>query len=180
MDLLKIKPNYKEQKKPMNKGIIGINSFEISNHFIKSIQTKINQDIWLEDVLPEYIVVDGEIHLTTNYFDDVDFYNESVVNDEGKWLMFNLNYIHPLLQYDFEAIGEVDAMNEMGFGEYVEKLESNCEYRYGNEYNNPIFIVFQHNTISSYDPYSGGYEYETETIILGYLDDNFNLIPNDK
>ncbi len=177
MKLEKIYPNFLKKDEPPNKGVLSIKLFEISNKCIKDVQTELHNESWIEDVLPEYIVVDGEIHETTDYFDNVDFCSEVLKDDEKTWKMFDVDYVHALLQYEIDEIGFVDFVKELQLAEYLKKLEPQSGYKFIKDYNNEtaIFILIQIDSIPQYDYYSGATEYETETEILGHFDEDFKL-----
>lgn len=166
---------------PPNKGVIAVNLFEISNAFIKSVQTEMENGCWIEDVLPEYIVVDGVIHNTTDYFDDVEFCLESIKDDVKTWLMFDVEYVHSIFDYEIDAFSFIEFASEIELPDYLKKLKPNSQNRYSKNYYHgyPVFILVSYTVDGYRDYYSGGYEYETIMQILGHFDSDFNLIKND-
>lgn len=180
MDKIVVETNVKKNSPP-NKGVIAINLFEISNAFIKTVQTEIKNESWIEEVLPEYVLVDGEIHNTTDYFDDVEFCIEAIKDDNKKWSMFDVEYTHPIFEYEIDSFGFSEFASEIQLADYLKKIKPHSENRFSKNYYHgySTFVLIQIDVISHYDYYNGGYECETIMQILGHFDSDFNLVKND-
>ncbi len=181
MDLVAISNGKPNNTLPPNKGIIAINLFEISNSHIKEVQTKLDEQHWITDVLPEYLLVDGIIYETSDYFDDVDFCLD-VLKADKIWTMFDVEYTHPIFEYEINNFGFLEFMLEIELADYLKKLKAHSEHRFSKNYYHgfPTFVLIQHDVISHYDHYSGGNEYETIMQVLGHFNENFELQKNEK
>ena len=136
-----------------------------------------------ENFFPKY-VVDGEDITETEYFFDIGFQDTDEDNDT-LYLMFDVEYAHPLLEYEFQHTGFQDFFqyNQNSLPQLLRSLPkhtSDAHMKRGwQSFPNPIIIIVYMKYYTSYDYYSGGYEGDMDVWIEGYMDKNNNFIKYD-
>jgi hypothetical protein len=135
-----------------------------------------------DEFSPQYIVDTERIVESVYVFED-DIFQET--NDDELFLMFDIEYYHPLLEYEIQEVGIEDFFDycQNSLPQLLRVLPQNNmemhEKKGWRTFPDPIIIMVYMKHYSHYDHYSGGYEGELDVAIEGYLDKQNNFIKYD-
>lgn len=145
------------------------------------IQNQLNSDEFnwqnFEQFLPQY-VVDGEKVVQSDNF-------EFVTDKQKLFVMFDIEYTHPLLEYELNEMG-VDYFFEYCKNSFCKLLNFLPKHSFEifknrgwTSFPNPTIIMIYLNHYVSYDYYSGGYEGDLDCWVEGFINSENVLVKYD-
>jgi hypothetical protein len=147
---------------------MAIELYELSKKYVDKVFNDASTN-W--DSFPEFST-DAKNHICLN--DEVDDENH---DEAEKRFYFNLQTLDNQLFNEISACGAKNLFEDLDFSEILSKFvpltEADME-----KHVMPVveYIIVELTYISSYDYYSGGYDYELDVAITGYLDKQLNPI----
>lgn len=160
--------------------LLGVELFEISEKFIYNLRQSHPRPEKVFDYLPTYTTNSNDKQhnqpvLADAYHQFVGMFQNDNKND--KYLYFNLNTLDKTLEEEIANAGVEDLFKDFDF----KKILSNFTPQFEGDISNFVFpfcnyLVIEMTYITSYDGYSGGYDCDMELDIIGYLNNNLEII----
>jgi hypothetical protein len=160
------------------KCLLGVELFEISNKFIYKLREKHKNTDEVFDYIPEFTINTNEGQhnqpIRSECFHQFVGIGE---NEEEKYLYFDLHTVDSQLDYEISQTGIEDLFKEQDFKKILSKFTPHSDDDLSNFILPKVYyliVVLIYETYQDY--YNGGWEYDMEVDIIGYLDENFNAI----
>jgi len=154
----------------ITKHLLGFEITKVNNHDLRKMYRQADFDEYANEIIPRFVVDnDGFIR-----FRD-DFIDEKIVEDDLNTTYFNLisfRTIDEHLEIEYSNDGLDETLFKINFNELIDKLKIS-ELEKIKQMN---YLVIESTTCGSYDHWSGGYEYDTENSVIGYLNNDLELV----
>lgn len=135
--------------------LLGLNVYELSSDYIEEVRRLNPQREKFRDNIPTYCVTHNEIVICEQYF-------QFTSKSEDNWILFDLEYIHPILRHEISETSKEQFFDEIGLFEFMKNVPCLSETQYKKSLPIPTYIVIEVTYTNSYDYYSGGYDCEVE------------------
>lgn len=145
------------------KTLLGLNIYQISSKYIEEVRKLNPQREKFRDNIPTYCITDTKITLSEYHFQ---FTSENKEN----WILFNIEYRHPILEHEISATDEGDFINEINLFDFIKNIPFLSEEQYRKSLPIPGYIIIEVTYTNSYDYHSGGYDCEVEFNIIKLLE----------
>lgn len=154
----------------ITKHLLGFEITKVNNHELREMYKNADFDERTNDIIPRFVINESGY---IEYRDD--FIDEKIVDDKLNTTYYHLITFIPIdewLVVEYDNDGLNDVLKDINFNEFIgnlkiSKLENIKQMNY---------LVIESTTYASYDHWNGGYEYDTDIELIGYLNNNFELI----
>jgi len=157
--------------------LLGVEYYQISENYIAGIREKRYNRENIFQLLPDFTTNtnDGQHNqpMLAEYFHQFIGWEKS--ENPKVYLYFNLKTVDNLLQEDIDAVGIEELFREYDFKEILSVFKPHTDDHMRHLALPSInYLIIENIYTGGYDHYYGGYEYDIETKIVGYLDSNLN------
>lgn len=152
-----------------------LNVYKITNENIGDMRKKNPTDRFLESLLPTYCIRTDthKIDYTASYLQFVGFFENE--KKEEYW-MFDIQGADSILYEEINQCGIGELLSDYDLSKIFEKISYNTYEDMGHSIPKTCHIFVELDYVSSFDYYSGGYEYDMDVYIRGYLSDDLKII----
>jgi len=161
--------------------LLAVELYEISEKFVYELNNKQHDSQNVFDHLPEFAINGNETAnkqpIPARYYHQ--FMGQLEPDGDGeKFLFFNLGTQDSVLQEEINNSGYDDLFQDIDFEQVLNNFTPEPQENItGFVIPKTNYLVVELTYITSYDHYSGGYEYDMEIDIVGYLDYNLQRKP---
>ena len=154
----------------ITKHLLGFEITKVNNHELREMYKNADFDERTNDIIPRFVINDkGYIE----YRDD--FIDEKIVDDKLNTTYFHLisfMSIDEYLTFEYSENCLDDLLMNINFNEIIDNLKIS-KLKNIKQMN---YLVIESTTYASYDYWNGGYEYDAENSVLGYLNNDLEII----
>ena len=153
--------------------LLAVELYELSNKYIYEMREQKKKDGQLFDILPTYTINTNENAnnrpIRSEYF--LQFVGNFIDETPEKYLLFRLNAVDNLLDYEISNGGIEDIFKDYDFKKLLSVFKPMDDYAMSRHaMPNTDFLVVEITYETTQDHFSGGWECESSFDIIGYLD----------
>lgn len=155
--------------------LLGVEYYHISENYIAGIREKRYDREKIFQLLPDFTINSNDYNqpILAEYFHQFIGWEKS--ENPKIFIYFNLKTIDNILQEDIDNAGIEELFKEYDFKEILSVFKPHTDDDIKHLVLPSInYLIIEETYIGGYDYYYGGYEYDIETKIVGYLDSNLN------
>lgn len=154
----------------VTKHLLGFEITKVTNHDLREMYKKADFDERTYDIIPRFVINESGY---IEYRDD--FIDEKIADDKLNTTYYHLIKFIPIDEWlvaEYDNDGLDDVLKNINFNELIYNLKISKP----ENIKQMNYLVIRTTTYASYDHWNGGYEYDTENSVLGYLDNDFEMI----
>ena len=153
--------------------LLGVEIIKVSSKFIYQLRKQRANPESVFDILPEYVLNEKHNNIQyARYF--LQYVGTSETEAETFYYMMNYNTLDSNLDYELNETGKDTFMTQLNITPILDKLVICSESVLSNHgFPTVNYLMVNINIEQNYDYYNGGFEYDVECYLDGYLDKDF-------
>jgi len=154
----------------IHKQILAINLYKFSGDEIGELKKQTYKLSYLSRLLPEYCLNDK------GYITRTDYYLQFIVSGKEYYYLFDVMYEDQLLGEEISNVSLGSIIEEYDYRPLFNQLKAVPAKNYNMHFGDYQRIVFRLVYTCYEDHYGGGYDWDSEITLEGYLDNNLQII----